>query len=463
MYNFKLKPGLLLLPLTFAACSMQPKVVEFSTSANPEIELEAVGVNIQNAKNQQVDMLAPKNFYEASKARDKAVEARSTNKSQSDVLHNIALSQAYLDRANSYANISNQILESSVAARKGALNADAMILFPKEMEAEDKKLKDVTAQVEKNNMKEAEHERNEIEAVYKKIELNSIIKNKLGSAEEKILQARKEGAAKLTPQTLSWADQRYKIDQASVVTNIHDDYQMNKARDDANASAERLLKMVRNAKSITGNKPEEVAQKMERSDLSLAQSDSLLSESQQNFKKANNDLDNVNNDLALSEDQRLLREKQNKNLESSVRIDREFEKARSQFTEKEADVYKQGDKLLLRLKGLSFDNNRSAIKAANYKLLAKVQKVITAVDAKKVAIEGHSDSIGGKKLHEQLSEKRAESVQSYFISNNDVVPDRITAAGYGYSKPIATNKTAAGRAQNRRVDIIITAGSDQQE
>ena len=66
MYNFKLKPGLLLLPLTFAACSMQPKVVEFSTSANPEIELEAVGVNIQNAKNQQVDMLAPKNFYEAS-------------------------------------------------------------------------------------------------------------------------------------------------------------------------------------------------------------------------------------------------------------------------------------------------------------------------------------------------------------------------------------------------------------
>ena len=159
----------------------------------------------------------------------------------------------------------------------------------------------------------------------------------------------------------------------------------------------------------------------------------------------------------------MLREKQNKNLESSVRIDREFEKARSQFTEKEADVYKQGDKLLLRLKGLSFDNNRSAIKAANYKLLAKVQKVITAVDAKKVAIEGHSDSIGGKKLNEQLSEKRAESVQSYFISNNDVVPDRITAAGYGYSKPIATNKTAAGRAQNRRVDIIITAGSDQQE
>jgi outer membrane protein OmpA-like peptidoglycan-associated protein len=71
-----------------------------------------------------------------------------------------------------------------------------------------------------------------------------------------------------------------------------------------------------------------------------------------------------------------------------------------------------------------------------------------------VEIEGHTDNSGTADKNQQLSEDRAMSVKTYLV-NQGVSADRITTTGYGFSKPIASNKTAAGRAKNRRVVIII--------
>lgn len=112
---------------------------------------------------------------------------------------------------------------------------------------------------------------------------------------------------------------------------------------------------------------------------------------------------------------------------------------------------------MLRLKGLSFKKSKSGIGSENFPLLAKVQKIISEIGPSQIAIEGHTDSLGEKKLNDDLSVQRALAVQSYLVENKNVAPDKITATGFGYAKPIATNKTAKGRAQNRRVDVIITA------
>ncbi len=130
--------------------------------------------------------------------------------------------------------------------------------------------------------------------------------------------------------------------------------------------------------------------------------------------------------------------------------------AKSQFAKDEAEVYKQGDKILLRLKGLTFASNNSTIQTSNFKLLAKVQQVINQIGSSKIVIEGHTDSLGDKKLNDNLSTARAESVEKYLVSNQDATAEQITATGFGDSKPIASNKTALGRSQNRRVDVIIT-------
>jgi outer membrane protein OmpA-like peptidoglycan-associated protein len=73
----------------------------------------------------------------------------------------------------------------------------------------------------------------------------------------------------------------------------------------------------------------------------------------------------------------------------------------------------------------------------------------------KVEIQGHTDSVGNDKFNLKLSQKRAESVRTYLIKQG-ITSDRMTAKGYGENVPIADNRTGDGRAQNRRVEFVIT-------
>jgi OOP family OmpA-OmpF porin len=70
----------------------------------------------------------------------------------------------------------------------------------------------------------------------------------------------------------------------------------------------------------------------------------------------------------------------------------------------------------------------------------------------KVSVEGHTDSTGSVTLNQKLSEKRAQAIKKYIIDSG-ISADRVVSAGFGLSKPIADNKTEAGRAKNRRVEI----------
>ena len=78
-----------------------------------------------------------------------------------------------------------------------------------------------------------------------------------------------------------------------------------------------------------------------------------------------------------------------------------------------------------------------------------------ANDSIKVEVDGHTDNTGSASVNARLSKQRAEAVRQYLIEHG-VPEDRLTAKGYGPSKPIASNKTAEGRAQNRRVELTRT-------
>jgi len=72
----------------------------------------------------------------------------------------------------------------------------------------------------------------------------------------------------------------------------------------------------------------------------------------------------------------------------------------------------------------------------------------------KFEIQGHTDSVGSERTNELLSDRRANAVMDYLVANG-IDQDRLTAKGYGEANPIATNKTAAGRKNNRRVEVIL--------
>jgi outer membrane protein OmpA-like peptidoglycan-associated protein len=99
-----------------------------------------------------------------------------------------------------------------------------------------------------------------------------------------------------------------------------------------------------------------------------------------------------------------------------------------------------------------FDTGRASLKTESVSVFVDIIKILNEYPNAKFTVEGHTDSVGSEKLNQSLSEKRANSVRDFLVQEG-IGADRLTAIGYGEAKPIATNDTRAGRAQNRRVEI----------
>jgi len=87
--------------------------------------------------------------------------------------------------------------------------------------------------------------------------------------------------------------------------------------------------------------------------------------------------------------------------------------------------------------------------------LRKAIEFIKKYPSKKIMLEGHSDSTGSERYNLKLSAKRADATKKYLVETGGIDMMSISARGLGEERPVASNKTRAGRAQNRRVDILI--------
>jgi OOP family OmpA-OmpF porin len=106
------------------------------------------------------------------------------------------------------------------------------------------------------------------------------------------------------------------------------------------------------------------------------------------------------------------------------------------------------------LRGIQFDVDKSNIKPEYEPILDEAVSQLKAKPDVRVVINGHTDSSGTAQYNQKLSERRAMSVLDYFVSNG-ISTSRLRAVGHGFDDPIATNKTAEGRALNRRVELDI--------
>lgn len=103
-------------------------------------------------------------------------------------------------------------------------------------------------------------------------------------------------------------------------------------------------------------------------------------------------------------------------------------------------------------KTILFDTGKASIKERSAEVLQNIVGILNEYSWAKFTIDGHTDSVGSESLNQKLSEERAYSVMNYLIENG-VASNRLKAAGYGESRPIADNKTSSGRKTNRRVEI----------
>jgi len=123
--------------------------------------------------------------------------------------------------------------------------------------------------------------------------------------------------------------------------------------------------------------------------------------------------------------------------------------ANSGCPEVTAEVQKQLNEYA---KTILFDTGKSTIKKQSEAVLSDIIKILREYPNSKFTVEGHTDSVGSETLNQRLSDSRANAVKEYLVKNG-IDAFRLSALGYGESKPIDTNKTRAGRANNRRVEI----------
>lgn len=120
-----------------------------------------------------------------------------------------------------------------------------------------------------------------------------------------------------------------------------------------------------------------------------------------------------------------------------------------------AAVKREGDLLAITLKGdVTFDVNSAVVRPGLYDDLDRIARIMIKYPQTSIVVAGYTDSTGTEAYNQRLSERRAESVKNLLVQQG-VQTDRITAVGYGESRPVATNATPEGRRLNRRVEIRI--------
>jgi OmpA-OmpF porin, OOP family len=433
-----------------ASCSHTPAIQEFSDTADASAEVTQLENDMARDMREQVDVLAPTNFKKASNSLSSARKSLDQQKDSKDTLHLVAVGRAYLNRANVYAGVAHTNLESVIVARRDALTAGASRFFSDDFTRADRQLTRVTEDLEDNDTEDAIEHRGELQSSYMALELRAIKETALSGSRAAIESAKTEGAAEYAPMSLAIAQKSLADSDAFINANRHSPKAVAARSAETRRLSDHLLKITQEARAAKKVSPEEAALRSEAAANRIKSEENRVDAGVVQLRINQGKLqDERDSNRALTAN--------NNDLQSSAAFNRSFEEARAEFTESEAQVYKQGNALVIRLRGLEFASGQSSLGSGSFPLLAKVQKVMNGFGDSTVVIEGHTDSVGGKAINAKISAGRALAVKDYLIANQEDESLDISSIGYDYQKPLSSNKTASGRAENRRVDVVIEA------
>ncbi len=424
---------------TILGCSSGVKMADIATTANPSEEISKLETDLKGAANENVDVLAKEDFQQSQAYLKQAKSFIENEKSQSKVLDALRTSRGYLIRASELAKTREGKAEGLLAARSMAVTAGAATHSQLQDE-----LKDLDADVSDEAATLSETSSDKIAKLqlrYVDLEKRTVILNQLGKAQAMVNGANKSDAEDKAPISYKKAELSLKTAESMISTNVCNPSGYQTAVTKANKDAVQLLKVMTVIDQNGKNLKESVAIKMVAQDKTIIGLSSDLDMASAQGVADQTKLQNQGQ--ALSSANR------------KVRIQKVLEKARTQFSASEAEAYQQGQNLVVRLKQVNFATGSADLPPNALPLLAKVSEVAKSVGAAQIVVEGHTDSVGGPSENQKISEKRADAVATYF-KNNGFENIEIKSEGYGFKKPLATNKSQTGRAQNRRVDVIIT-------
>lgn len=440
------------LNLALCSCASDIKKANIPNTANPQEEIARLNTDLMTATTQNIDVLAASEFTDSAKWLAEAKKDLADKDKQEVIIEDLRTARGFLEKAYEVSASRSEKAPGLFQARQAALNAGAAKYA--EISDDLKKL-DSDVSSEARDLGRLDSEKiSVLQERYTALEIRATILNRLGTTQALFNGLKKDGAARLATASYRKAELSLKNAESVISANVRNPESFSMALRSAQSDTALLnevMKTIEQNKGLTETAAlKMVSQKSQienlNTDLSASHAESALSKTQMN-----------------AENNRLTKEIQDseQNLNAAnqnVQTQQALDNARSQFSSDEAEAYQVGKNLLIRLKKVNFASGRADLPGHSLELLAKVSAVAKSIHASEIKIEGHTDSVGSVNQNKLISEKRASAVASYFTSNGF---KEVTSEGYGFQKPIATNKSKEGRAQNRRVDIVITPESSK--
>lgn len=458
---------------TLSGCATQ-KVMTEQEMFTQHPTLAQAKTSIETAERENLALYSPEQVKSAQNVyKDALAQAQKSspkvNNSASEVI-------ARIEAAKKQAVKAKYVFEEVFKARNRAIDVNASVAAPAAFKRAETELAKILAQLEVGEDEKAKRDINALRNQYLDIELNSLKRNMLSVAEQALTNAKKNDIGDIAPRTLAMAEDEYRLALATLEADRTNTQK-------ANVHSNRAIWLVERAKGIV-----DIQTSFKNADFDAEQKilwyQDQLSEvvkpidADVGFNMPNKEV--VNNlqktlssvveerktllmgmEYAETKQTQLAQDKAQAKLEfeqeqAAKRADDErFARVQSMYTPEEANVYRQLNNVLIRAQGFAFKSGSSEIESSNFVLLNKIIEAIKNFPGASIMVSGHTDNVGSEELNMALSKARAQTVANFITQVGLIPKDKVDSNGFGKNKPVASNETVEGRAENRRVEILI--------
>jgi OmpA-OmpF porin, OOP family len=466
-----------------------------ASGQTPATSRDEQQADIDQTKSARAELLAPRSYaiaVEGLKALDKELAGKAkperVQKKQMEVRQLIARTQQVLGQ-------SNKTLQTVIKAYDDAVLATAPQSMGEAWAKADQRFKQAVAKVESNDQEAARSKGAEAEVLLRDVELQAIKQAVLGEARDLISKAQLARVPEFAPRSFALAQQQVALADQQLTRGRYELDEPKRLAAQASYEtrhAQYLAGLIEQAQSGAGEKQQLAEQQLltiedplgelvtelgvpARFDqgyaAALKEARAKVQQQQQELTTARQDVRDRDQQIAdmnatirkletrlggESEERQALV----KQLSTQERLRDNVAKIEAMFSAGQGRVYRQGNQLVLSLNAISFRSAKSNIEPDSFPVLTKVGDALQLFPTAAVTVEGHTDSAGSDSANLLLSQDRADAVRQYLISNLGISTERVSAIGYGETKPIASNDTETGRARNRRIDVVMQLESN---
>jgi len=453
--------------------------------------LSQLSTAIEQAREQQIDALAPQGFNAAVDARDSAARDAERGRDPARINKQVSAGMQSLQQASAAAAAARETLRAAVMTRGEALVAGAPRLAPDAWSKADERFRQATAELERNDTKNAQRYAAEADVLLREAELTAIRNGVLNEARGLIEQAEAAKVEKFAPRTIAAAKRYLAEAEQEINRNRYDSTIAASLAAQAGYEARHSMYLAKLIEATLDKRGDEagleelilsweaplgeIATAVDLQPRFDAGPQPVMKALQKQAQEQRGELQRLKNELQDRNEQLAAMNAEMEKLEARLggvsqerialqrRVDAQerlrsnVARIESSFTANEARIYRQGDDLVISLLGIRFASGRSTVDSANAVLLSKVRDALALFPDASLVVEGHTDSNGTDSANLILSQDRADAVRQYLVTNFGLNAEKVSAIGYGETRPTASNETSEGRARNRRIDLIIHA------